>query len=198
MTITGTPPDAAALSGTRQAPPADEDAPAAVALTPGAPAGSASREDGHPVGPVLHPAFSCYLFGPDGRVLLTRRALTKRSWPGVWTNSFGGRPRAGETLSAALARRAAEHLGVRVHDAVCVLPGFRAAAGGARHGAGPVYLAWTLSQVVPHAAEVMDTRWLDPEELGRAVVSAPWAMTPWLVAQVMELGGLDSTTELAG
>ena len=43
----------------------------------------------------LHLAFSVYLFGPDGRFLVTRRALGKRTWGGVWTQLVLWSPRAG-------------------------------------------------------------------------------------------------------
>ena len=175
----------------------------------GTPTGLAPRASGRGRDTPLRPAFSCYLFRSDGKVLLTRRSLTRRTWPGVWTNSFCGHPRAGEGMPAAVVRRARRALGVSVHYVTCALPSFRyratTASGAQQNGLCPVYLAWTTTEPCPHPQEVMEMRWVEPEELGRAVAATPWALSPWMVAQVAELAEVDAgalaaadATELAG
>src|SRR4051812_7284535 len=91
----------------------------------GDPCGTAPRATVHDSATPLHLAFSCYLFDADGRVLLTRRAVTKRTWPGVWTNSFCGHPRPDEPVAEAVVRYAAHELGTTIADLSCVLPDFR-------------------------------------------------------------------------
>ena len=74
--------------------------------------GTAPKSEVHHGSTPLHLAFSCYLFDDAGRVLLTRRALDKRAFPGIWTNSFCGHPAPDESMDDAVARRAREELGV--------------------------------------------------------------------------------------
>ena len=62
-------------------------------------AGKAGAHTGHTA---FHLAFSCHVVDAEGRVLLTRRALDKRTWPGAWTNGCCGHPQIGETLREAV------------------------------------------------------------------------------------------------
>lgn len=142
----------------------------------------------------LHLAFSCHLRDGDGRLLVTRRALTKRTWPGVWTNSFCGHPAPGEDLPSAIARRAVDELGVTVTDLRLVLPDFRYratdASGIVENEVCPVFTAVTLDEIQPDPDEVAEFQWIDADDLDVAVISAPWAFSPWLHLQLVELSGI--------
>ena len=49
----------------------------------GTPIGTMDKSRVHTTDTPLHLAFSCYAFDSEGRMLLTRRSLEKRTWPGV-------------------------------------------------------------------------------------------------------------------
>ena len=154
----------------------------------GAAAGAAPRATVHTDDTPLHLAFSCYLTDERGRLLVTRRSLAKRTWPGVWTNSFCGHPRPGEDLPEAIHRYADLELGIEVRDVRCVLPDFRYratdASGVVENEICPVHVATTTQEPAPNPDEVTEYRWVDPADVVRAVEVAPWALSPWLVAQV--------------
>ena len=73
----------------------------------------------------LHRAFSAYLFDDAGRLLVTRRAPGKQTFPGMWTNTVCGHPGPGEDDATAIARRARFELGLEVADLRPALPGYR-------------------------------------------------------------------------
>lgn len=166
--------------------------------------GTAPKSSVHGAATRLHLAFSCHVFDPRGRLLVTRRALTKAAWPGVWTNAFCGHPAPGEELLAAVRRRAEHELGLALDTVEPVLPFFRYratdAAGVVENEICPVYLATTSHDPRPHPDEVIEHRWVDREDLAESVRRAPWAFSPWLVLQARLLpflGGGTASEELA-
>ena len=153
--------------------------------------GTAPKDSVHGADTSFHLAFSCYVFNGRGEVLMTRRALSKKAWPGVWTNSFCGHPLPAEPLREAVTRRASFELGLDIGDIALALPLFRYratdSAGTVENELCPVYVATTDDEPIPNPLEVMEHRWADPATLGGAVRAAPWAFSPWLVLQVQEL-----------
>lgn len=157
----------------------------------GTPRGLAPRASVHTTATPLHLAFSCYVVRQDGRVLLTRRALTKRTWPGVWTNSFCGHPRQGESFSEAITRHARHELGMEVHEPEAALPDFRYravdASGIVENEICPVFVATAGTEPEPNPAEVMELRWVSAAELAALVELSPWTLSPWTTVQVPQL-----------
>jgi isopentenyl-diphosphate delta-isomerase len=155
--------------------------------------GTADKATVHTTDTPLHLAFSCHVSDPDGRVLVTRRALAKRTWPGVWTNSFCGHPAPGEALAEGVARRALEELGITLTDLEPALPHFRYlatdASGVVENELCPVFTARTADEVFPDPDEVAEYRWVEPSALRAAVDAAPWAFSPWLTLQLPALDG---------
>lgn len=153
----------------------------------GRPIGSAAKISVHHAETPLHLGFSCYLFDADGRVLLSRRALGKRTWPGVWSNSFCGHPAPDERLDDAVRRRAAQELGVAIDSLACVLPDFRyravAADGTVENEICPVFVARCDVAIQPDAEEVIEWMWVSWEQL-RLAVELPWAISPWAAEQI--------------
>lgn len=153
--------------------------------------GTAPKASVHGEDTSLHLAFSCYVFNDRGQVLITRRALSKRTWPGVWTNSLCGHPLPAEPLITAVSRRADYELNLPISDITIALPLFRYratdASGIVENELCPVYVATTSAQPVPNPDEVMDFTWVDPRSLRASVRATPWAFSPWMVLQVSEL-----------
>jgi isopentenyl-diphosphate delta-isomerase len=156
----------------------------------------------------LHLAFSCYIFDGAGRLLLTRRAVGKPTWPGAWTNSFCGHPAPGEDIFDAVRRRAREELGIALDHLQLTLPAFRydatMADGTRENELCPVFTATAQDDLRPDPSEVEAHEWVDWETFRDDVLARNRDVSPWAVRQVADLaerataGGFDiaPTSEL--
>jgi isopentenyl-diphosphate delta-isomerase len=163
----------------------------------GRPVGTMPKAEAHHADTPLHLAFSVYVFDSGGRFLATRRALGKRTWGGVWTNSCCGHPAPGEELADAARRRLDQELGLRPARLELALPDFayRAVApdGVVENERCPVFVAQLDGDPepppVPDPAEVAEWRWVPWAAFREVAATAPWALSPWSVEQVRRLPG---------
>lgn len=150
--------------------------------------GAAPKTSVHGQDTPLHLAFSSYVFDTTGRVLLTRRADHKLTWPGAWTNSCCGHPLPGEPVDHAVLRRLSYELGLEVERADLMLPGFayRAVMGNGivENELCPVYRVLATTPARPNPDEVGEILWMPWKEFTEGVLSGLLAISPWCKEQV--------------
>ena len=160
----------------------------------GSPIGQAPKSVVHHDDTPLHLAFSCYVLDPAGRVLVTTRAASKPSFPGVVTNTVCGHPRPGEDLAEAVRRRARSELGVDVQGLRLVLPDFRYRAqmnGLVEHELCPVFVGFATDDVLaPDPDEVGAAQWVPWERFRDEVLAGDRTVSPWCGEQVALLAAL--------
>ncbi len=160
----------------------------------GAAAGTALKATVHHRDTPLHLAFSCYVFDTAGRVLVTRRAYGKRTFPGVRTNSCCGHPGPAEGMSSAVRRRLKQELGIVPSDLDLILPTFRyratAADGTVENELCPVYRAMTTdTEVTINPTEVAAAWWVPWAEFA-AGADGTDPLSTWGAEQVKLLSAL--------
>jgi isopentenyl-diphosphate delta-isomerase len=141
----------------------------------------------------LHLAFSCYVFDRAGQFLLTRRAESKRVFPGVWTNSCCGHPAPDEAMADAVRRRVRQELGIELGDLRLILPAFRYQArmdGVLENEICPVYAGSWAGPLDPDPAEVADVTWVDWADFTQQIRTGQQPISPWCALQVAELTAL--------
>lgn len=71
---------------------------------------------------LIHRSVHVLVLGPDGRLLLQKRSLSKDTQPGKWDTSVGGHVGFGQTYSEAARREASEELGLALDSPVFLYP----------------------------------------------------------------------------
>ena len=160
----------------------------------GSPAGTAPKLTVHHRDTPLHLAFSCYVFDPAGRVLVTRRAHGKQTFPGVRTNSCCGHPAPGEGMRIAVRRRLRQELGVVPTELDLILPAFRyratAADGTVENELCPVYRALTTDTRMTADPSEVDEAWWVPWTAFAVQVNRTDPLSSWGAQQVEQLNAL--------
>ncbi len=160
----------------------------------GSAVGTAPKATVHHRDTPLHLAFSCYVFDPAARVLVTRRAYDKRTFPGLRTNSCCGHPAPGEAMQDSVLRRLRHELGIVPSELDLILPAFRYRAtapdGTVENELCPVYRALVATdEVTVHPPEVHEAWWVPWAEFAGQVDGTD-PLSRWGVKQVAQLSAL--------
>jgi isopentenyl-diphosphate Delta-isomerase len=148
----------------------------------GNPVGTAEKAAVHGPRTPRHLAFSCYGFDVDGRLLVTRRARDKITFPGVLTNTCCGHPAPGEAMEDAVRRRLRHELDVGVTDLRLLLPdfGYRASANGVEeHELCPVFAGALVGTPRPRFDEVESCEWWPWDRFLAAAADPASDVSPW-------------------
>ncbi|OMC13525.1 isopentenyl-diphosphate Delta-isomerase [Mycobacterium sp. SP-6446] len=156
------------------------------------PVGWMPKNDVHTRQTPFHLALSCYLFDLRGRILITQRALSKKTWPGVVTNSACGHPRVNESLERAARRVVRHELGCDIAKFKTLLPDFSYRAvsdrGIVEWEYCPVVAAVVDSDdIALNSDEAEGALWLDWRSFVGIVDSAAIELSPWSRLQVKAL-----------
>ncbi len=153
--------------------------------------GIAPKLASHHANTPLHRAFSCYIFDADKRLLVTRRASTKKVWPGVWTNSVCGHPAPGESFEAAIHRRSQQELGLKVQNIQIILPDYRYKTppfhGIIENEICPVFTATAAGELNINPEEVGEYQWLSWPDYAAALAREPEKYSYWAKDQYPQL-----------
>ncbi len=165
------------------------------------PVGTTPKATVHTDQTPLHRGFSVFLFNPRGELLLQQRAFSKRTWPGVWSNSCCGHPAPDETVEAAAQRRLRDELGLDHVMVEVVLPEYRYRAeldGIVEHEICPVLVAATNQPLRLNPDEVADVRWVPWTDFVDEVRRHPTSYSPWCVEETLLLADHPAVARLVG
>lgn len=138
---------------------------------------------------LLHRAISVFVFHPDGRVMLQRRAADKYHSEGLWTNTCCSHPRPGESVAEAAARRLEEEMGIRCTLVPVHTFTYRVTFGNGltEHEFDHAFVGITEEEPRLTLAEASDWMWMYPEDLLADLEARPERYTYWLKASFLDV-----------
>lgn len=132
----------------------------------------------------LHRAFSVFLVH-DGKMFIQRRAMEKYHSGGLWANACCSHPRSGESLDVAVQRRMEEELGIPQGscrpEELFAFTYYSRYEGLSEYEFDHVFLCDYEGGIAPNPEEMMDSRWVDLDELQKELETSPQKFSAWFL-----------------
>jgi isopentenyl-diphosphate delta-isomerase type 1 len=154
------------------------------------PLGTAPKDTVHTAATPLHRGFSVFIFNSKGDLLITKRADTKKTFPGVWSNTACGHPAPGESAVDAAKRRLKAELGLDVADVAEVAPyryRFADRKGIVENEICPVLVGHADVDPAPVVTEASEWKWMKWEDFLADTQKNPGIYSPWSIEEAVIL-----------
>lgn len=148
--------------------------------------GTKPKDEVHTTDTPLHRAFSLFIFNSKKQLLLTQRASSKKTFPGVWTNTTCGHLAPNESTVQAATRRLKEELGITGVEVKEVAPyryRFADKKGIVENEICPILVGHFDGTPTPNPTEVDGWKWVDWKEFLEEIKTNPAPYSPWCIEE---------------
>ena len=132
----------------------------------------------------LHRAFSVFIIH-DGKMFIQRRAMDKYHSGGLWANACCSHPRAGESFETSVQDRMELELGIPkgscMPEEKFSFVYYSKYEGLSEYEYDHVLVTDYHGAMVPNPEEIMDTRWIELEQLKRELEEEPQKFSAWFL-----------------
>jgi len=146
------------------------------------PIGTADKETVHTTDTPLHRAFSLFLFNDKKQLLVTKRASSKKTFAGIWTNSVCGHVSPNEKTLDAVKRRVHQELqihGVDIYEVAPYRYRFADKNGIVENEICPIFIGHTNENPTLEKSEVEEYKWVDWNDFLETIKKNPGYYSPW-------------------
>jgi isopentenyl-diphosphate delta-isomerase len=148
--------------------------------------GTADKNAIHTDSTPLHRAFSLFVFNAKNELLVTQRAPTKKTFPGVWSNTVCGHLLPGETAVVAAERRLKQELGIAAYGIQEVAPyryRFADKNGIVENEICPILITYSNAYPRPNPVEISAWRWVPWRIFLLELNNNSAAYSPWCIEE---------------
>jgi len=155
--------------------------------------GTKPKDEVHTTNTPLHRGFSLFLFNSQRELLITKRSQSKKTFPGIWSNTVCGHPGLSETNISAAKRRLKDELGIEITKIKEVAPysyRFTDANGIVENEICPILLAYGDTNPQPDPEEVSEWKWMPWQKFLVEIENIPDKYSPWCIEEARILNSL--------
>lgn len=148
--------------------------------------GIADKDIIHTQNTPLHRGFSLFLFNLQKQLLLTQRSVSKKTFPGIWTNTVCGHPQLKEKVEDAAMRRLQVELGIGQTEIRLVSAyryKFADQQGIVENEICPILVGLCNQQPQINPQEVTQYKWTAWSDFLTEIKKRPQVYSPWCIEE---------------